>query len=269
MQRLFPFAGSRMLQDLLAAEGCKIGRRHIKTLVRRMGIAALYRRPRTTRSEPGHKIYPYRLRWMETRTRSGRWRAPISRWRAASSISRWCSGGCPRSPREAGPFQYRPGLAVHGRCVHRRARQSWHRHQHGRLGRLARQHVRRAVVAQRQLREGLSARPRHRVRRPRLDRPIPRLFTMAGVHTRALTAVLRIKLASTSCRSARQPNSGRSSTYRRGIAVQTTGATSSDATCPAPNSRLHAAQITAYSIKMLSQCHVKLFGSYPARLGGS
>jgi putative transposase len=57
-----------MLRDLLAAEGCKIGRRHIKTLVRRLGIAALYRRPRTTRSEPGHKIYPYRLRGMETLT---------------------------------------------------------------------------------------------------------------------------------------------------------------------------------------------------------
>src|SRR5579871_4360402 len=42
----FPFAGSRMLQGLLAAEGCKIGRRHVKTLMRRMGIEALYRRPR-------------------------------------------------------------------------------------------------------------------------------------------------------------------------------------------------------------------------------
>ena len=60
----FPFAGSRMLQGLLAAEGCKIGRRHVKTLMRRMGIEALYRRPRTTRPEPGHKIYPYLLRGM-------------------------------------------------------------------------------------------------------------------------------------------------------------------------------------------------------------
>jgi putative transposase len=45
----FPFAGSRMLRGLLAAEGCKIGRRHVKTLMRRMGIEALYRRPRTTK----------------------------------------------------------------------------------------------------------------------------------------------------------------------------------------------------------------------------
>jgi putative transposase len=61
----FPFAGSRMLQGLLAAEGSKIGRRHVKTLMRRMGIEALYRRPRTTKPEPGHKIYPYLLRGVE------------------------------------------------------------------------------------------------------------------------------------------------------------------------------------------------------------
>jgi putative transposase len=58
----FPFAGSRMLRGLLATEGCKIGRRHVKTLMQRMGIEALYRRPRTSRPEPGHKIYPYLLR---------------------------------------------------------------------------------------------------------------------------------------------------------------------------------------------------------------
>ena len=51
----FPFAGSRMLRGLLASQGCKIGRRHVKTLMRRMGIEALYRRPRTTKPEPGHK----------------------------------------------------------------------------------------------------------------------------------------------------------------------------------------------------------------------
>jgi len=61
----FPFAGSRMLRGLLAAEGSKIGRRHVKTLMRRMGIEALYRRPRTSKPEPGHKIYPYLLRGIE------------------------------------------------------------------------------------------------------------------------------------------------------------------------------------------------------------
>jgi putative transposase len=57
-----PFAGARMLRGLLAAEGTKIGRRHITALMRKMGIEALYRRPRTTKPEPGHKIYPYLLR---------------------------------------------------------------------------------------------------------------------------------------------------------------------------------------------------------------
>ena len=61
----YPFAGSRMLRGLLAAEGCKIGRRHVKTLMRRMGIEALYRRPRTTKPEPGHQIHPYLLRGVE------------------------------------------------------------------------------------------------------------------------------------------------------------------------------------------------------------
>ena len=36
-----PFAGSRMLRDLLAAEGCKIGRRHITTLMQKMGLRVL------------------------------------------------------------------------------------------------------------------------------------------------------------------------------------------------------------------------------------
>jgi len=61
----YPFAGSRMLRGLLAAEGSKIGRRHVRTLMRRMGIEALYRRPRTSTAEPDHKIYPYLLRGME------------------------------------------------------------------------------------------------------------------------------------------------------------------------------------------------------------
>ena len=61
----FPFAGARMLRRLLAANGSKVGRRHVKTLMRKMGIEALYRRPRTSKPEPGHKIYPYLLRGME------------------------------------------------------------------------------------------------------------------------------------------------------------------------------------------------------------
>ena len=58
----FPFAGSRMLRDLLASEGIAVGRRHVATLMKRMGIEAIYRKPNTSKPEPGHKIYPYLLR---------------------------------------------------------------------------------------------------------------------------------------------------------------------------------------------------------------
>jgi len=112
MQRLdrlhleYPFAGSRMLRGLRALQGCKIGRRHVKTLMRRMGIEALYRHPRTTKPEPGHKIYPYLLRGMAITRPNQVWAmprqcncialiSPTSRWRAVSSTSLSCSIGRP------------------------------------------------------------------------------------------------------------------------------------------------------------------------------
>jgi putative transposase len=58
----YPFAGSRMLRDLLRLRGVVVGRKHVATLMRRMGIAALYRHPRTTQPHPGHQVFPYLLR---------------------------------------------------------------------------------------------------------------------------------------------------------------------------------------------------------------
>jgi putative transposase len=60
----FPFAGSRMLRDLLNEEGIRIGRCHVATLMKRMGVEALYRKPNTSKPAPGHRIYPYLLRGM-------------------------------------------------------------------------------------------------------------------------------------------------------------------------------------------------------------
>ena len=57
----YPFAGSRMLRDLLRGEGVVIGRDLVRTMMRRMCIEALYRRPNTSKPAPGHKIYPYLL----------------------------------------------------------------------------------------------------------------------------------------------------------------------------------------------------------------
>ncbi|WQP41051.1 IS3 family transposase (plasmid) [Sinorhizobium medicae] len=58
----YPFAGSRMLQGLLKVEGLQAGRLHVATLMKKMGIEAIYRRPNTSKPAPGHKVYPYLLR---------------------------------------------------------------------------------------------------------------------------------------------------------------------------------------------------------------
>jgi putative transposase len=58
----YPFAGSRMMRSMLVNEGIAIGRTHVRTLMRRMGIEALYRRPRISKPGAGHRIYPYLLR---------------------------------------------------------------------------------------------------------------------------------------------------------------------------------------------------------------
>ena len=58
----YPFAGSRMLRDLLRGEGVIVGREMVRTMMRRMCIEALYRRPNTSKAAPGHTIYPYLLR---------------------------------------------------------------------------------------------------------------------------------------------------------------------------------------------------------------
>ena len=60
-----PFAGARMLRGFLGLEGTRIGRRHVSTLMRKMGIEALYRRPNTSRKHPGHPVFPYLLRGLD------------------------------------------------------------------------------------------------------------------------------------------------------------------------------------------------------------
>ena len=57
-----PFAGGRMMRDMLHQDDLYSGRRHVSTLMRRMGIRALYRKPNTSRRHPRHLVYPYLLR---------------------------------------------------------------------------------------------------------------------------------------------------------------------------------------------------------------
>jgi len=58
----FPFAGSRMLRDLLRLEGCTIGRKHVASLIRSMAIKVLYRRKNTSREHLSYPVFPYLLR---------------------------------------------------------------------------------------------------------------------------------------------------------------------------------------------------------------
>jgi len=91
----FPFAGSRMLRGLLALQGCKIGRRHVKTLMRRMGIEGALSPSAHHQAEPGHKIYPYLLRGIEIRRPNQVWAMDITYipMGTALSISPWCWTG--------------------------------------------------------------------------------------------------------------------------------------------------------------------------------
>lgn len=70
-----PFAGSRMLRDLLRQEGEEVGRRHVGTLMRKMGIEALYRKPNTSKSIRNTRYSPTCCASdvLISRTRRGRW----------------------------------------------------------------------------------------------------------------------------------------------------------------------------------------------------
>ena len=62
-----PFAGARMLRDMLPQERWQVGRKRVATLMKKMGIQALYRKPNTSKRHAAHTIYPYLLRRLPRR----------------------------------------------------------------------------------------------------------------------------------------------------------------------------------------------------------
>jgi len=74
----YPFAGARMLRDLLRQDGQAIGRRRVASLMRRMEITAVYRKPCTTQRHPAHRIYPYLLRGLDIVRPNHVWAADIT-----------------------------------------------------------------------------------------------------------------------------------------------------------------------------------------------
>jgi putative transposase len=237
----FPFAGSRMLRGLLVAEGCKIGRRHVKTLMRRMGIEALYRRPRTTKPEPGHKIYPYLLRGVEITRPNQVWAMdityiPMARgfvylavvldwfsrrvlsWRVSITMeAAFCvealEGALARHGKpeifntdQGSQFTgaaFTGVLIKNGIAVSMDGKGAW----------------RDNVFVERLWRsikyQEVCLRPKASAT-PVLRSAATWTFIMADVHTRALTASHPITPTSRRCLSAWQPNPGRGSTYRSG-----------------------------------------------------
>jgi putative transposase len=73
-----PFAGARMLRDMLRREGHQVGRKHVSSLMRKMGIEAIYRRQNTSKRHPGHRIYPYLLRDLTIEQANHAWAMDIT-----------------------------------------------------------------------------------------------------------------------------------------------------------------------------------------------
>lgn len=73
-----PYAGSRMLRDLLRLQGAEVGRRHVATLMRRMGIQALYRKPNSSKKHPAHPVFPYLLRGLSIERANQVWALDIT-----------------------------------------------------------------------------------------------------------------------------------------------------------------------------------------------
>ena len=180
----YPFAGSRMLRDLLRGEGIAIGRERVTTMMRRMRIEAIYRRPHTSKPADGHKVFPYLLRSMPIDRPNQVWAMdityiPMARgfvyltavvdwfsrrvlaWRVSISMEvDFCLDALDEAlARHGRPviFNTDQGSPVHQRGVHRSAVRERDQDQHGWPRLVARQCVRRTTVAVRQIRRGLPA----------------------------------------------------------------------------------------------------------------
>ena len=211
----FPFAGSRILRGLLAADGYKIGRRHVTKLMKQMAIEVLYRHPRTTKPEPGHKIYPNLLRGMAITRPNRAWAMDITyilmargfvylavlldwfcrrvlSWRLSTMTeAAFCVETLENALARHGKpdiFNTDQGSQFTGSAFVWRVRRQRHCDQHGRQSSLAGQCVRRAVMAQCQIRGGCNCGPTTASARPALQSADIWTFTTADVHTRALTA---------------------------------------------------------------------------------
>ena len=199
----YPFAGSRMLKGLLNDEGHEVGRCHVSTLMKRMGVAAIYRRPNTSKPAPGHKIYPYLLRKLAVTRPNQVWAmdityVPMARgfvylaavidwfsrkvlsWRLSITLSAdFCIEAleealrCHGKPEIFNTDQGSQFTSVDFTQVLKDAKVAISMDGKGRL---ARQRLRRAALADGQIRGSLPARLCQRLRSPSVHRPLSRLL---------------------------------------------------------------------------------------------
>jgi putative transposase len=184
-----PFAGSRMLRDLLNREGFEVGRKHVTTLMRKMGVEALYQKPRTSGRDCEHCVFPYLLRGMTIGRPNQVWAMdttyiPMRRgFVYLTAVVDWASrrvlafrlsislaaDAAVDALKEAIARYGTPEImntdqGIHGIDVYRRAARARHSHQHGWQGLLARQRIRGTAVEVRQVRACLPACLRERLR---------------------------------------------------------------------------------------------------------
>jgi putative transposase len=173
----YPFAGARMLRDLLRQEGHAIGRRQVATPMRRMGITAVYRMPRTSQRHPAHRIYPYLLRQLTITRPNHVWASDITyvpmkrgfvylcaildwasrrvlAWRLSNTLTTDFCGRGAGGPHPLWPprdLQHGSRLSVHQPGIHRASADAWNSDQHGWSRAMAGQCLCRAVVAESQI----------------------------------------------------------------------------------------------------------------------
>jgi|CXWL01.1.fsa_nt_gi putative transposase len=173
----YPFAGARMRRDRLRNDGYMSGWRHVATLMRRMSITAVYRKPRTSQRHPAHTVSPYLPRHAEITRPNHVWAADITyipmprgfvyvfavldwasrrvlAWRLSNTLT---TDFCREAVQEALARSGTPEIFnTHQGGGHEPADPPRHPNPHGRERLLARQRVRGTTLEKPQVRGGLS-----------------------------------------------------------------------------------------------------------------
>jgi hypothetical protein len=149
----YPFAGARMLRDLLRRQGSAVGRARVTRLMKKMSIEAIYRKSNTSWRNFAHKVYPYLLRNLTIDRVNQVWamdimHLPMKRgFLYLAAVIDWIAEkSCPSGSRSdskewrARNHEYRSGQPVHQPGIHRSLEVSPHPDQYGWQGLLARQH---------------------------------------------------------------------------------------------------------------------------------